>query len=129
MVESIKTETLNETELESNDTLTSKPSFSQALDNLQRASLSLSIDNKPDSQICNEESNVDQTTKPTILDPENSYSTISTSNNKEQRENSNSPSNSSFSIAGMVYKYWHCSKKLHPKQFQIICNLFHFHFF
>ena len=102
MVESIKTETLNETELEPKDTSTSKPSFSQALDNLQRASLSLSIDNKPDSQICNEESNVDQTTKPTILDPENSYSTISTSNNKEQRENSNSPSNSSFSIAGMV---------------------------
>ena len=76
-----------------------KPHYSQALDNLQRASLSLSIDNHIEPQKLCEETIVEQTSKLPNNESNNLPSCISSENTKVQRENSNS-STSSFSIAG-----------------------------
>ena len=79
-----------------------KHHYSQALDNLQRASLSLSIDNPTEPPKLFEESILDQTSKLTNNESSNVQSCISSENTKVQRENSNS-STSSFSIAGTIF--------------------------
>ena len=91
-------------EIEPKHITNERPHYSQALDNLQRASTSLSIDNNTESPKLCESSIVDQTSKLPNNESNNVQSCISLENAKVQRENSNS-STSSFSIAGKLFDY------------------------
>ena len=98
-------------EIEQKGITNEKPHYSQALDNLQRASLSLSIENHTEPPKDCEESIVDQTSKLANNESNNVQACISIGNTKVQRENSNS-STSSFSIAGKMFDHCLCKKDI-----------------
>ena len=82
-----------------------EPNTSEALNNLQQASLTLAIDNQQGNSKCVEESKMEKNHQLLNSELENANSSTSFENSTVRRENSNSPSNSSFSIAGTVIDY------------------------
>ena len=84
-----------------------EPNTSEALNNLQQASSSLTIDNQKGNSKCVEESKTEENHQLLDSESKNANSPTSFENSTVRRENSNSPSNSSFSIAGTVIDhYW-----------------------
>ena len=88
--------------IEEEEIVTEELNTSEALNNLQQASLSLAIDNQQGNSKCIEVSNTVENRQLLDSESKNIISSISFENSTVRRENSNSPSNSSFSIAGTV---------------------------
>ena len=87
--------------------VTKKPNTSEALNNLQQASSSLAIDNQQGNSKCMEESKTEENHQLLNSELKNANSSTSVENSTILRGNSNSPSNSSISIAGTVINhYW-----------------------
>ena len=92
--------------IEKEEIVTVELNTSEALNNLQQASLSLAIDNQQGNSKCIEVSKTVENRQLLDSESKNIISSISFENSTVRRENSNSPSNSSFSIAGTVID--HC---------------------
>ena len=93
--------------IEKEEIVTVELNTSEALNNLQQASLTLAIDNQQGNSKCVEESKMEKNHQLLNSELENANSSTSFENSTVRRENSNSPSNSSFSIAGTVIDhYW-----------------------
>ena len=88
--------------IEKEEIVTEELNTSEALNNLQQASLSLAIDNQQGNSKCIEVSKTVENRQLLDSESKNIISSISFENSTVRRENSNSPSNSSFSIAGTV---------------------------
>ena len=84
---------------------TEKLNYSTALNNLQRASLSLSVDEKAENTKSIDKSIAPENDELSNPELEIAHSSMSIESTKVLRENSNSPSNSSFSIAGTIIKH------------------------
>ena len=91
--------------LEHEKNSTEKLNYSTALNNLQRASMSLSVDEEAENPKSFDKSIAQENDKLSNPELEIANSSISIESTKVLRENSNSPSNSSFSIAGTVIKH------------------------
>ena len=91
--------------IEKEEIVTVELNTSEALNNLQQASLTLAIDNQQGNSKCVEESKMEKNHQLLNSELENANSSTSFENSTVRRENSNSPSNSSFSIAGTVIDY------------------------
>ena len=92
--------------IEKEEIVTVELNTSEALNNLQQASLTLAIDNQQGNSKCVEESKMEKNHQLLNSELENANSSTSFENSTVRRENSNSPSNSSFSIAGTVIDYY-----------------------
>ena len=92
--------------IEKEEIVTVELNTSEALNNLQQASLTLAIDNQQGNTKCVEESKTEENHQLLDSELEKANSSTSFENSTVRRENSNSPSNSSFSIAGTVID--HC---------------------
>ena len=92
--------------IEKEEIVTEELNTSEALNNLQQASLSLAIDNQQGNSKCIEVSKTVENRQLLDSESKNIISSISFENSTVRRENSNSPSNSSFSIAGTVIDYY-----------------------
>ena len=88
--------------IEKEEIVTEELNTSEALNNLQQASLTLAIDNQQGNSKCIEVSKTVENRQLLDSESKNIISSISFENSTVRRENSNSPSNSSFSIAGTV---------------------------
>ena len=88
--------------IEKEEVVTEERNTSEALNDLQQASLSLAIDNQQGNSKCREQSKTEENHQLLNSELKNANSLTSFENSTIRRENSNSPSNSSISIAGTV---------------------------